>query len=370
MLTCLPKISLVMSSVYLTNREILSGFLRYARLNVSWALSLATGRADEPDAGDLVRKGCDALVTDSDDPALYRKAERLGIRVITVLSQAHPKTLVARISADHRRISELAADHFLSLGFKSFAYVGDLADSWWSRERCEMFTQRLADNGHTVHVHASKTPLADWLKSLPRPVAILAANDNRARQLLNVCQEQSLAVPMDVAIIGVDNDELLCETACPPITSIAWNAEETGYRVAAFLDGLLKAKRLPKQPRIFLYSGQSLVIRKSALMNATRDPITERARELIEANFHVKSMVKSIADEMGITVRMLERRFLAATGRTLRDEIRDVRVRRARALIAQGNLTREEVALKCGFYDASHLHKAMKSSCDRAPTGL
>lgn len=361
MLTHLPRIALVMSSAYLTNREIIAGFLRYARLDVSWAFSLATGRTDEPDALELVRKGCDALITDSGDPALYREAERLDIPVVTVLSKAHPKSLVARISADHRRISELAADHFLSLGFKSFAYVGDLSDSWWSHDRCRMFAQRLKSRGHKVNVHPHDEPLADWIRSLPRPCAVLVANDNRARQLLNVCQEQSLTVPGDVAVIGVDNDELLCETASPPITSIAWNAEETGYRAAEFLDGLLKTKLRPRKPETFLYSGLALIVRKSSLMNATRDPITDRARELIEANLHLKAMIKSIAGEIGITVRMLERRFLAATGRTLRDEIRDVRVRRARALIAEGNLTREAIALKCGFYDASHLHKALKS---------
>ena len=147
----------------------------------------------------------------------------------------------------------MAAEHLLERGFQSFAFVG-IARRVWSKRRERSFCRAIVKAGHRVDVYSpprtqreqqwgrEQPALAAWLSQLPKPTGVMACNDDRGREVLEACRAADIHVPEELAVVGVDNDELLCELADPPLSSVALDAEGTGYRAAKLLDQMMKRR--------------------------------------------------------------------------------------------------------------------------------
>lgn len=364
----MPRVAVSLSSTYITNRQILSGILKFIKLNSPWDGAFITGRADEPSVETVLTEKTQGLITDEFTPEVSELVDRYGIATVTVLLDNDSPNIVGKLLGDSVPVGRIAAEHFMKSGFKHFAYVEDLARMYWSIPRYEGFRDTLAAAGYECSFYRSlkstagrpkddRSRLARWLEALPKPCAIFAANDVRARHVLEACRMKSISVPGQIALVGADNDEVLCETAMPAITSIEWDTVEYGYRIAEFLDKVIRSGCRPETPQIFRYSGFRLVVRASSLMNATGDPLVEECRDYLASSLDKKLTTDSIATAMNISRRTLERRFYLGAGHSLRTEIQMMRMSLAKQLLAETDLRLEDIAFKCGFYDVSHMRQ-------------
>lgn len=269
------------------------------------------------------------------DPDLdLQKFRRNGI-IVLAQDYISPFPDVPNITADYLKTGALAAERCVARGFREFAFFGNNG-MCWSDGRRDGFCQYLENAGFSDHVHIynrrrlsspwyyRQDLLRDWLLSLPKPVGIFACDDSKAIILAEACNMLGISIPYDVAILGVDNDEMLCNMANPPITSIDVDIERGGYEVAAMVtqmkrDPSYKGNDIVLQP---LY----IVTRESSNIITTKDVQVHQALTFIHSNLNRKIGVKDVLEKVPLSRRLLEQRFLRATGKTIYQYITEQRV--------------------------------------------
>jgi len=239
-----PAVLLFVETSREFGRGLLHGIARYSRLHGPWRVYRWPGALDSslPEWKHLKIDG--AIVRD------VRVVEGLAHSGIPVIFAQHNKESYAPfpgIITESAAIGCMAAEHFLDRGFQHFAYCG-MDEFAWSRGRGQHFAQRLAQAGYTVEryeppagtagraVKNEQNGIAEWLQRLPKPVAVMCCNDDRALQVIEACKQVGYEVPDHVAVLGVDNDVLVCDLADPPISSVSLNTESAGYEAARLLD--------------------------------------------------------------------------------------------------------------------------------------
>ena len=311
---------------------------------------------------------------------VYRQARK----PVVELFESRIESEFPRILPDDLATGELAARHFLERGFKHFAFFG-VPWMLWSRERGNAFRdtiqrafrERAASEGNGAaaaefsfasfgltdgDAPASRAlgasqkkraaAMGAWLASLPKPVAVFAANDLWGSELVQAAREHGLHVPDDVAILGCDNDELLCEIAHPPLSSIRIGAEQIGIAAVSLLEQLLRGKRAGAPvPRV---APIDVVTRQSTEVLAVEDPDVAAALRHIRRHAVEGLSVKEMLREVTVNRRTLERRFVSVLGHTPLEEIRRVRLERAKALL-RTDLPIYEVATRSGFATPEYL---------------
>ena len=193
-----------------------------------------------------------------------RTVKQLGLPTVD-LQGTHELPNVPMVHSDQREIVRLAADHLLECGLRKFAFCG-LSGIHFSEERRDLFVEIMANLDHEVDLFEgqhlpsmvdfstsemkywlSRDTLSSWVESLPKPVGIMTCNDTRAQQLLNACMEQSVAVPEKVAVIGVDNDEIVCKLCRPQLSSVQSNAHQIGFVAAEILHKMISGESPPER---------------------------------------------------------------------------------------------------------------------------
>ena len=374
--TKMPHVAILLESPYSTHSQILHGILRFTQLHTPWTLDVRMGRAGEPTSFDPARWNFDGLIANrmpQDLAALVRRHHTPVVTVNDIWPRGRP---LARIVCDNAPIAHMAAAYFLGCGFANFAFVGERSGSRWSVARERVFSSEIKQHGFKCHVYrterdegpADNRRLREWLADLPRPTALFAAYDIRARQVLDACREAGLAVPDDISILSVDNDEILCETASPPLSSISMSTEEAGYKAAELLDRAMATGLRPRGTSLIRYTGLKLSARGSTARDLKRDELVRRCREMMEANFGRKFYVADLVSRLNVSRRTLETHFRAATGRTLNAEITSLRIRHAQKLLSQSQMTQTQIAAACGFTDASHMCVVFRRTLGKLPS--
>jgi LacI family transcriptional regulator len=265
------------------------------------------------------------------------------------------------VEVDHDSVGRLAAEYFLEKGYRNFGFFGS-AWTHVSRTREAGYRQRLAATGFELATcHAEYLPrppvgaswrhvddqVERWLRTLPKPVAILCSNDVPARDLADVCRQLELRVPQEVALLGVDNDELECGLTWPSLSSIELPGQRIGYEAARILDDLMRGKKQPAKP-LFLPPVR-VVTRQSTDTLAVENATVAAALDYIRANLSEEFTVDDIAAGAGVGRRDLERKFRAALDRSVLDEVRTARIDRVKQLLADTELSMAAVAQRAGF---------------------
>ena len=268
---------------------------------------------------------------------------------------------VPMVEVDHRRVGQLAATHFLERDFKHFGYYGS-AWTGFSQERERSFREALAEAGFELSScygeYLPRPPLKaswanadvrvrEWLLGLPKPAAILASNDVPARHLAEMCRQLGIRVPYDVAVLGVDNDELECLLSHPPLSSVVNPAEQIGYEAAKLLDRLMSNR--PPLRQLIIVPPTHIITRQSTDIVAVSEPSVSAAVAFIRDHAAENITVRDVVEHVGIARRGLERRFRRYLGRSALQEIHRVRIDRAKHLLAETDLPVAEVACRCGF---------------------
>jgi LacI family transcriptional regulator len=291
-----------------------------------------------------------------------------------------PDLAVPRVGLDDVVIGRLAADHLLDRGLRHFAFVGQ-PHQGYSRRREAGFRRRVAAAGFRLsRYHEPRTAfdprgrlwaldeaVRRWVGSLPRPVGVFTCNDVWGVQISEVCRQAKLNVPEDVAIVGVDNDDLLCELARPPLSSVAIPSEQVGYRAAVMLDGLLRGKPAPRRP--VLLPPRGVVARQSSDVLAIDDPDVAAAVRFIRAEAGRPLATADVVDAVTVCRRTLERRFRRALARGIWDEIRRVQLDLAKRLLCDTDLPMSTVAQSSGLSDGKHLSVVFRQELNVTPTG-
>lgn len=249
-------------------------------------------------------------------------------------------------------VSELAA-----LGFADYAYV-PFGDYSWDHERREAFVDEMKRLGKRHHVFGGGD-IAEFLVALPKPCGILAANDAAAIEAMNAARRLKFSVPDELAFVGIDNSEVLCEGQNPTLTSVQPDFEGAGYRLAELL--AMEIERRGSAPRLTTYGPLRVIRRGSTTIIRRTDPSVRTALELIrlEATSPTISL-DSVAAKMGCSRRLATARFKAATGMTITDAIVERRIDRAKELLADRWRTIGSIASFCGYESESYLKRTFK----------
>lgn len=373
-LEALPRVALLFHTNEQAHRDILRGVLRYVRVHGPWSLRVVEERSGERRLRSFRSWGVSGIIGVVQDRAyaeLARSAAVPAVVIDPVDAAALPRGFLRRypaFSSDQRAIGEMAAAHFLQRGFVNFAYVGTMHEINWSRDRGAAFAAALAKAGRACAVFGpqAREELCAWLKALPKPVAVFAAMDVRARQVLDACLEAKLPVPDEVAVLGVDNDTLICESTFPPLSSVVLDTERMGYEAAGALDEWMRGRS--GGPRRVLFPPCSVAERASTETLLLADGKVRDAVSFIRLNASDAALdIPAVARRVGLSRRLLEMRFRRALNRTPLDELRRVRLQRVRAMLLETNLSVAATASACGFGNASYLGRAFRAAFGVSP---
>lgn len=402
-----PRVILMMipSSGY--DRGILEGIISYARIHGPWVFLLSgdhpelpipvsdstsgryrgqnylPGPASNSRLPDFRRLNATGMIGRILNLQMLRRLQTAFVPAVGMISgseehraRPNPYSNIAELLSDSRTAGRLAAEHFIEQGFWNFAFCG-YEDRPWVQLRLDGFAARLLEAGFSPQVYQPQKAsdayswkrelpvMTAWLKSLPRPVAVMACNDKRGRQVLDACVTCGLRVPEDVAVVGVDNDQLFGNLSNPPLSSVAINLSKMGYQAAELLDSLMHDKVV--NPPDIIGEALWVVRRASSNVFATSDPhlasavrfIREHAREAIGA--------EDVVSQAGISRRSLELRFKKVMKTSICDEIQHVRLGHAKQLLAETNLSVERISHLSGFCSPSHLGNVLRLETGMTP---
>jgi LacI family transcriptional regulator len=285
---------------------------------------------------------------------------------------------VPTVRPDDVAVGRLGASHLLERGLKHFGYAGfPFID--FSEQRRRGFEEAIRKAGFNPRVYEAdpavkadwtwdvqENDLARWLKGLPHPVGIMASMDERAWHVAEACRRVGLKVPEEVAILGVDNDELRCEFTTPPLSSVAIPTERVGFEAAALLDRLMDGADPPTHP--VLVQPQGVVLRRSTDVVAVEDAEVARAFRFIRENVGRPYSAADVAHEVGAPRRRLDDQFRQALGRTLEEEIVRARLHRVQRILADTDMELAAVVEATGFRTVARLREALRQETGLGPT--
>ena len=276
------------------------------------------------------------------------------------LSESPSKAVALSVGLDNWEIGQLGAQYFLERGFRSFAFAG-FQKTGFSRSRGNAFSKTVRESGYRIRrLNLSGEPddveVIDWLRGLPKPCGLFATHDECGLYLLTLGRSVDLRIPEDIAILGVDNDTLVCELAWPQLSSVAVPSQRVGWEAARWLDQLLKpSQKATPDHQSRLLPPVGIETRHSTEILRTEDESVNRALRYIQLHFQSRINVEDILQNTGTSRRMLERKFGQQLGRTPLQELQRVRIDAAARLLQETSLPQRKIAAQCGCRDASQL---------------
>ncbi len=368
------KVALLVETSNAYARDMLAGIEDFIRAHEPWSVSLAeSGRGDAVPPW-FARWEGDGVIARIENGEIAAALAATRLPVVD-LSFPHLLPSAPTFTTDNAAIARVAVAHFAERGFENFAYCGK-SEFLWSRDRGGAFAGAVRAAGFACHVFAearrraggadSETDaISRWLAGLPHPVAVLACYDLRGQQVLDAARRAGLAVPEQVAVLGVDNDELLCALSPPPLSSIILNGRRTGWLGAAALDRLMSGKKVAAEREFIPPLG--VATRQSTDTLAVADEQLSRALRFIRERACEGIGVTDILENAPMARRSLETRMKAVIGRTPNEEILRVKLVRARQLLATTDLSLGEVADRCGFRHSEYFSVVFKRESGVTP---
>ncbi len=365
-----PRVALIVETSLASGRDILRGIARYLRAHGPWSIYHEPRALEESVPPWLLEWQGDGIIARIQNQPIAEAVVAAGLPVVDVLGLV-PGLSVPLVHVDDRAIAQLGAEHLLERGFRHFGFCAVEGANWSSTRQAE-FTAIVCRAGYDCSVcrlppdtrgltnwEAQQELLTDWVRSLAKPVGVMVCNDPRGQLVLEAARRAGAAVPEQVAVIGVDNDEPLCEISCPPLSSIQPNHDQVGYEGAALLDRMLRGEPVPRTPLFIPPAG--LVTRLSTEVLAIDDPHVATAVRFIREYACDGIGIDDIVSHVPLSRSTLQRHFRKVLGRTVHDEILRVRLRRVHELLVDSELPLESVADKAGFAHRQYLGEIFKA---------
>jgi len=369
-----PRVALDVETSLVYGRRILDGISGYLRASRPWSIYLEQHELATDLPGFLRRWNGDGIITrqaTADSVKLLRRRHLTAID----LGDLRPHLGILRIGSAHAAIGRVAAEHLLERGFENFACCG-FSDEHWSERRRDGFLAEIEHARFDCSVYESpraglqvwkrdQTRITDWIKSLRKPVGVFATNDLRGQHVLDACARLDLAVPEQVAVIGVDNDELVCNLCNPPLSSVIPNPERVGYEAANWLDRMMRGER-PSALDIEI-PPLGIAVRQSSDVFAVPDPVVAAALRFIRERACDGATVQDLVDHLSVSRSWLERNFRKLLNRSPQAEIRNVQVKRCKELLRSTALSLEKIARLAGFEHPEYMSVVFKRETGETP---
>ena len=368
-------------------RGCLRGVARYARAHGGWQFyHHARYMTERVSVADLKAWKADAVIARIENKETADIVRALKLPTIDLRGTVEVPGVVGMFT-DDRAVIEMAGEHLVSNGLKHLAFCGypgvDFSDA---RER-ELMAFK-ADGGIDKHVFHPKvnarkgqstakytyeqrgsddfTQLQDWARSLPKPVGVIACSDTRGRQLLAACAAADIKVPYDVSVVGVDDDDVMCELSYPTMTSVAPNVETIGFDAARIIDQMLSGEPAPASP--IFYPPVTIEVRGSSDMTALSDPTLIQAVRLIRAKVGDGINVKQLLSEVPVSRSTFERQFREFLGCTPYEYILRCRIDRVKQLLVNTNYPVSKITRMAGFRGVAHMASVFRSRTGQTPS--
>lgn len=297
----------------------------------------------------------------------------VGVGVPAIdLCRSLPNMPFPTVVPDDDAVARLAADHLMERTFRHFGFVAAPRNVCLSKDaRADRFTQIVREAGSSCTVfrfrrcsetgkphEAEQMRLAHWISSLPKPLGLMACDDDRGIQTLDACRRIGVAVPNDVAIIGVGNDKGLCSLASTALSSVDLNVERIGYEAAQLLDRLMSGEPMVQQT--LLVEPRGVAVRASSDILAVSDPRIGQAIRFICDHACSRICVADVARHTELSISALESRFKWTLGRSIHQEIRRIRMERVKELLLTTDLPLKQIAAQTGFYYVEYMMRAFR----------
>jgi len=347
-------------------RDIVRGIRSYVAEHGPWSLYLEPRdlRSSFPDW--LKKWRGDGILSRTVDEAMLRqlKATKLPVIELRTTVLKHPFPFVG---IDNSVIGSRVAQHFRNRGFQRFACALDVSEAFFI-ERSERFIEAVRGLGFDCPLFQSKgshweqhqRDLVAWLHDLPKPVGVFAVNDQLGFWVLDAARRAGIAVPEELAVVGAENDHMLCETASPPLSSVRLRGQAVGHDAARLLDEWMSGRYVPKPGEKHLHAPGDIVTRQSSDIVAVEDAHISAALRFIRQHATEKIDVTRVAREAALSRTVLERRMKSLIGRSPGEEISRLRFAAVEKLLTQTNLTLDAIAERCGFNHPQYMAEAFR----------
>ncbi len=379
------RVLLMMETSRKYGRSILRGIAKYSRTHGPWIFYRKApfywGNSSTKETLErLLKSGADGIIL-REQREQEQTDKILGMGLPAVVSPYRELFRgLPNIVTDDAEIGKMAAEYLLHRGFKQFAYCGFGDTYYWSRERGKSFAAEVARAGFETHHYQYEQPksrsphswekeqaiLVGWLKCLPKPVAVMACNDDRSQDVLEACKAAGLNVPEQVAILGLGDDDLVCDLASPPLSSIALSAEKAGYEAAATLDKLMDGEHAPS--RTIVVPPSYVATRQSTDILTIEDPYVAEALRLIHRRAAREAIqVADVLQAVPLSRRSLYERFARVLDRPVHEEIKRVRVEHLTRMLVSTDLSISQIASALGCSDMKNLARYFKQAKGMSP---
>jgi LacI family transcriptional regulator len=367
-------VAIDLSSAWRHHHGVFAGIERYAREHAHWK------RVYQPYIGTLLngrgKKAYHGIIARA-TAELAEQAAKAGVPVVNVWSGSPART-VPSVLADYEACGRMAAEHLLQRGFRRFAFHGHVRHLGTSlalagfkgalraaKCRCTTLLASPRRNESARYWEQYVVRLERWIGGWKPPLGVFAIQDIICRYLANACQNAGLRIPEDVALIGLGNEPVICNSPEPSLSSFDVGFDRIGYEAAALLDRLMDGKAAPETPIVI--EPKELVVRRSTDIYVVADPLVAAALLFIAAHSHENIRVGAVAKHVHATVRSLRRHFHAALGRTRMEEIARLRLERAKRLLVESDEPIKQLASNCGYRDVKHFHKVFRADEGTTP---
>lgn len=369
------KIGILFDRATKSGREITAGILRHAATKQDWEMLLipdhpANGGALAPTSSEL-----DGLIAEGifylNERKYWKNVKTLALSDLPPELRLPPDIRCASSNLDNAQLARTVAHFLISRGYSHFGFVNTPRQRSWSDERERSFRAALQSKGFALNTYRfdlttgkptdfnhDMTNLSHWIDVLPKPISILVATDYLAHHLANACRANGLNIPEQVGIVGIDNDDLLCEMSIPPLTSVQPDFEGCGFWLAQQLDNMLQGKKPPKKTHT--YGIKSIIERASTYDVKGGARMISSARAFINQNATAPITVPEIARAARCSVRTLQKRFAAATGCTPLEELTRIRLARVCEMLLHTHTPITEIGRLCGFSSNRRLNAVFR----------
>ena len=368
------KVALLIETSNEYARGVIKGIHEYIRNHGSWTIYLGEYSRGEPKPEWLLSWKGDGIIARIENQDIANLIQQCGLPVVDV-SSANLIPDAPWVETNDRAISNLAADHLIECGFKSFGIVE--LDFNWSKWRKKHFVDALKQRAYQCQsLYLGKTlnftweqeqlKIDAWLETLPKPIGIFAPYDVMGRQIIESCNKLGFMVPEEVAVIGVDNDPLICELCSPQLSSIIPDTRRTGYLAASLLEGLIRERKVEK----LAHRIKPLGIKKRRSTDTiaiTNRYISKALHYIFENSQRGTFNINDILSFVPMSRRVFEQTFKKIVGRTPYQEMQRVRVKRLKELLRETDLTLLDIAERTGFEHVSYMSYLFKRETGSSP---
>lgn len=357
-------------------RGLLTGISRYVTAHGYWSIYVDQRSLNDPPPLWLSDWNGQGVIMRAQTKRLARIVASLQVPAVETLHQFDHFD-APLVIPDHEAIAQMAADHLLERHFRNFAFVG-VERAHWSKLRRDAFVEVLRRAGFPCRVYSplsrrrfaeswegGQQDLAEWLEELPKPVGLVAAHDLRALCVLDACRRRRLAIPEQVAVVGVDNDEPLCTLGDPPLSSVMIDHQLIGFQAAELLDRMMHGKKISKKP--IMIKPRGVVTRRSTDVVAIEDQMIAMAVRYIHQHACEGVDVADVAQHCGISRRTMERSFTQFLGMSPHDQIVRAKLSKAKQLLRETDYPLDTVASKSGLSHAAYLNVLFRRELGQTP---